>query len=289
MNKNKDLQDTGETILHKMKECIMLNNGSTVNLFCNPELIKNIQVSKTKVLLATNAGTKTNNFKATVKGFSDVWYSPDAIANIFGFSQAKKKWRITYDSDHEDAFLVHTHSSIVKFTANKDGLYLYSLTENYRESVKREKNSSLKAKNDHKVDNMISTVAENHLGYTQRQFKHAKEACKLYHTIGMPTVMNFKVLLHANAIKNCLVTVKDVTIAEKIFGPSVSSLKGKPMQCKPNVVTTDVISIPQELITKNCKVSILLNIGKQERNENPSNHTHLPQTRNFRHQDFQSC
>ncbi len=170
----------------------------------------------------------------------------------------KKKWRITYDSDREDTFLVHTHSGIVKFKANKDGLYLYRPTKNYRDSMKNEKTSSHKMQNNHEVDNMVSTVAENHLSYTQKQFKHAKEACKLYHTIGMPTVANFKVLLHTNFIKNCPVTVKDVTIAEKIFGPSVSRLKGKSTQRKPNVVTTDVIDIPRELIEKNRKVELCM-------------------------------
>jgi hypothetical protein len=39
----------------------------------------------------------------------------DAIANIFGFSDLKKKHRITYDSDKEDAFLVHMDNEIIKF------------------------------------------------------------------------------------------------------------------------------------------------------------------------------
>ena len=60
-----------------------------------------------------------------------------------------------------------------------------------------------------------------------RQFEKAKEARKLYHIIGTPTIENFKALIKMNAIANCPVTVEDIKIAEKIFGPDISSLKGK--------------------------------------------------------------
>ena len=52
----------------------------------------------------------------------------------------------------------------------------------------------------------------------------------MYHVVGTPTVENFKVLLKMNAIKNCPVTAEDITIAERIFGPDISNLKGKSMR-----------------------------------------------------------
>ena len=66
--------------------------------------------------------------------------------------------------------------------------------------------------------------------------------------MGTPAVKNFKSLLKANMIKNCPVTIEDVNIAEKIFGPSMSSLKGKSMRRTPKPVRADVIEIPPELI-----------------------------------------
>jgi hypothetical protein len=58
-----------------------------------------------------------------VPGFGKVYYNEDAIANIFGFLDLKKKHQITYDSDKEDAFLVHMDNKIVKFECSPDGLY----------------------------------------------------------------------------------------------------------------------------------------------------------------------
>jgi hypothetical protein len=101
-------------------------------------------------------------------------------------------------------------------------------------------------------------VAENRKGYTLRQFKRAKEARKLYHIVGTPTMNNFKSLLRMNVIQNCPVTVEDVNISEKIFGPDMSSLKGKSTRRKPKPVRSDLIEIPKEIITKHHDIDLCM-------------------------------
>jgi hypothetical protein len=91
---------------------------------------------------------------------------------------------------------------------------------------------------------LISTVSENKKGYTTRQFERAKEARKLYHIVGTPTMENFKSLLRTNIIKNCSVTVEDVNIADQIFGLDMSSLKSKSVRQKPKPVRNDLIELP---------------------------------------------
>ena len=65
---------------------------------------------------------------------------------------------------------------------------------------------------------IITSITENSLGYTNRQFEQAKRARRLYHNVGEPTVENFKYMLRSNIIKDCPVTEKDANIVEKIFG-----------------------------------------------------------------------
>ena len=98
--------------------------------------------------------------------------------------------------------------------------------------------------------NVIASVEENKTGYTERQFEQAKRARRLYHSVGAPTVENFKHMLRSNIIKDCPVTERDVNIAEKIFGPDIGALKGRTTRRKPSAVKEDQIQVPPELIAE---------------------------------------
>ena len=51
------------------------------------------------------------------------YYAKDTMTNIIGLADMRKKFRITYDSDKEAAFLVHTPSKIIKFPETSEGIY----------------------------------------------------------------------------------------------------------------------------------------------------------------------
>ena len=84
----------------------------------------------------------------------------------------------------------------------------------------------------------------------KQQVERAKAARKLYHTVGSPTVEAFKAMLKGNVIKNCPITAADVDIAEKIYGPAISTLKGKTTRKTLKAMVADEVLIPQELLTK---------------------------------------
>jgi hypothetical protein len=149
-----------------------------------------------------------------------VWYDGTAIANIFGLSELKKKHRVTYDSEKEDAFIVHMNNNTLKFECNPEGLYTYKVSDEYLK----------------KLSHLINTVKENRVGYTQRQFEQAKRAQELYHILETPTIESFKALIKMNAIKNCPVMTEDVNNTKKIFGANMSSLRGKLTRRKSTLV-----------------------------------------------------
>ena len=121
-----------------MKNVITLDNVSTLSLFCNPDMVEDIKKT-TKVLeLHTNAGKARCNQKASVPAFGEMWFDQNAIANIFAFADLVKKRRISYDSDIEDAFVVHLGNNVVKFKATLEGLY----TRNLQETTEKSKNRS---------------------------------------------------------------------------------------------------------------------------------------------------
>ena len=76
----------------------------------------------------------------------------------------------------------------------------------------------------------------------------AKRARDLYHALGAPTVVNFKHMINSNAIRNCPVTVKDIEIAERVYGPDIGTLKGRTVRKKPPVVREDNIVVPDAIL-----------------------------------------
>jgi len=51
-----------------------------------------------------------------------------------------------------------------------------------------------------------------------------------------------------NSIKNCPFTTEDIDLAEKIYGPDLTSLKDKTVPQSPAPIVNDVIEITRELI-----------------------------------------
>ena len=63
-------------------------------------------------------------------------------------------------------------------------------------------------------------------------------------------------MIRRNIIHNFTVTVEDIDIAEKIFGPDVYTLKGITTRHGPKLVVDDSIKITRELV-KNIKELII--------------------------------
>ena len=57
--------------------------------------------------------------------------------------------------------------------------------------------------------------------------------------VGAPTLLNLKMMIRQNIIHNFPVTVEDIQIAENIFGPGVSNLKGITTRQRPKMAVDD--------------------------------------------------
>ena len=92
---------------------------------------------------------------------------------------------------------------------------------------------------------------ENNNGFSKRQETISLVTRDLYHMAGVPTLRNLNMAIRQNIIQNLPVTVEDIDIAEKIFGPNVSTLKVRTTRKSPKVVVDDFIEIPRKLIENN--------------------------------------
>ena len=118
--------------------------------------MEDIRTSSDILHLQTNAGSKTGHQKARVPDYGEVWYDKDAIANIFALSNLVNKYRVTFDSEQENAFHVFTKNEVMKFTTNNQGLYVFK--PDYSTAT----------------NNLVATVAENMTGFTACQIERAK-------------------------------------------------------------------------------------------------------------------
>ena len=73
-------------------------------------------------------------------------------------------------------------------------------------------------------------------------------ACELYSKIGYPSLHDYKMAVKTQMLNKCPVTIGDIKIAEKIFGPDIAVLKGKTTRKRPEPVVTDYIKIPKEIL-----------------------------------------
>ena len=82
--------------------------------------MEKIETAQDPIDIHTNAGIKQVKESCQVE---KSYYAKYAMKNIIGLADMRKKFRNTYDSDKEAAFLVHTPSKIIEFPELSEGIY----------------------------------------------------------------------------------------------------------------------------------------------------------------------
>jgi hypothetical protein len=77
---------------------ILLDNQSTVNIFSNRKLLKNVRATDRVMSIRCNAGVTRTHMIGNLHGYDgEVWYNPNGIANILSLSDVEKYKQVTYD------------------------------------------------------------------------------------------------------------------------------------------------------------------------------------------------
>ncbi|VEU38525.1 unnamed protein product [Pseudo-nitzschia multistriata] len=224
------------------KDWLLLDNQSTINVICNPALLRNIRKTNRPMYIYCNAGVATTNMVGEFPGVGTVWYHKAGIANILSLSQIKKQHRVTYDSSIDNVFRVHSKDGKVcrEFKQSKKGLYY---------TVMMGETATLF------TNQGITTVRANKAKYSALDQKRAQRAWKMQDILNVTTKEMIE-LINKNAIPNCPVTRDDINIANDLFGSTVVGLKGKTVRRSEPHVRVNITPLPQGIAAKYRKVTL---------------------------------
>ena len=196
---------------------ILLDSQSSIDVFCNGELLKCIYKSSSTLTIRCNAGVRTTNLRGYLPGYGWIWYYPEGIANILSLSRVKERYRVTYDSATGNCFQVHkTNGEILNFVEASRRLYYFDTANRNVEQLL-----------------LLNSVEDNIKEFSAYDVDKARKAASLQTIVGRPSSEDLRYYLNENMIPNCPSTTRDLGNAEYIWGKDLGSIKAKTVRRKP--------------------------------------------------------
>ncbi|CAJ1940186.1 unnamed protein product [Cylindrotheca closterium] len=198
-------------------------------------------------------------------------YDEDGIANVLAMREMiAAGYRITMDTDFDNAFVVHCDGDRQMRFVNRKGVYVLEQLGADVEAGAKETNamycrqlSSVNKQPHFELSSKqngyaglgmtakMATVRKNKEGFTRRQVKATMEARSAMHILNAPSTKSLKCAIRFGLIKGCPITEEAINHVEAIFGPDASTLKGKSTRPTPKKTHYDFFSPPEELYQHN--------------------------------------
>ena len=173
------------------KTWILLDSQSTVDIFCNPRILKNIRRTVKGMCIHCNAGSRLTNYVGDLPRYGTVWYDPKAIANILSLCQVHDRYHITYDSAYQQFIVTTPCRKEFVFKESEGGLH-------YLDTTCSEQGQGHKHGQQHVFT--VNTVKDNRRNFTNNDYLQAVRARELQVTVGRPSDKDFIQILKASSL-----------------------------------------------------------------------------------------
>jgi len=211
---------------------VIHDSGANCGIFKNINILKNIRLTNDTATINGIGGNLTTNIMGTFHNKHDVYYHPDAVANILSQSAEKDNGAtIEYNNstdqyvmsfDYDEQYIPLTFSRV-------GGLYCVDTT-NMDDS--------------YYAMNNTTTVKANKLKYTKREVKRADEAMELRRRLSFPAD---ETLLKYQSIINIPITRKDIMRSIDIYGKDRNSIRGKRTKKKSKPIYMESVYKPSDI------------------------------------------
>ena len=193
-----------------LRTWVLLDSQSTVDIFCNPDLLQNIQKTPEGMRIHCNAGSRLTNLIGDLPGYETVWYDPNAIANILSLWRVWYWYHISYDSLLQKFVVTKLSRKEFVFQESDSGLHYLDTTYPHFEQQ-------------HGHVFHVNTVNDNKKNFMNNDYLRAVRARELQAMVGHPSDKDFIKILKTSSLPNCPVTPQDVLIANELLGPNIGS------------------------------------------------------------------
>ena len=111
----------------------------------------------------------------------EMWLDEESMITIMSFAKLAERCQTQCDNCMGASFQVHTEVGAMKFKQSIEGLCHHEFSPEFLKALRDKRNNS--------NAQPMAAVEDNAVGHTKAQQEKAKEARKLCHIVGAPTVI----------------------------------------------------------------------------------------------------